>query len=130
MERRFVRNDALAAFDSLDPASGDTFMNANSMIVLAQQFVHLGFEIKMLSNEFIVAKETLNRLGFKCTNDAANEIMQKCIAFPNLSLFCNLALTFPVSSAIKECPLSTMKRVKTYLRAKTADERLGLGNLN
>ena len=50
MERCFVRNDAFAPCDSLDPASGDTFMNANSMNVLAQQYVHLGFDIKILSN--------------------------------------------------------------------------------
>ncbi len=79
-----MRNDALARCDSLDHASGDTFMNANSMNVLAQQCVHLGVDIKWLSNELNVAKKMLNRLGLKCTNDVINEIVQKFSFFKSL----------------------------------------------
>ncbi len=68
--------------------------------------------------------QELNRLDVQNTSDVIKKILEKEVAFPNLSLFCNLAATLPVSSAIAERSFSKMKQVKTYLRAKTGDGSL------
>ena len=45
-------------------------------------------------------------------------------AFPDLLACYQIALTLPVSSASAERSFSTMRRIKTHLRASMGDERL------
>src|SRR4029434_10371601 len=51
--------------------------------------------------------------------------------YPNIHCALKVLLTMPVSTASAELSFSTMRRLKTYLRSTTTDERLtGLALMN
>lgn len=56
----------------------------------------------------------------------ATDALQKCDGslFPNVYTLLKLLATLPVTTATAERSFSTLKRVKTYLRNRTAEERL------
>ncbi len=123
LERRFEKNDVFQAVDTLQPSSA-TFLLFEEMKPLLDMYSHLLFDQKMFAAEVVIAKEMILKQELRLSEDVIKRIVEMETAFPNLSLFCKLVMSFPVASASAERSFSTMKRVKTYLRSSTSDDRL------
>lgn len=109
---------------------------------------------KMLRNLYSVYEELLDTVSFeivlgetkmwyRCLSEIENlpenplEALvfllqeRKGNVFPNLTTLFRIYVTIPVTSASNERSFSTLRRLKTYLRSTTAEERLnGLALLN
>ena len=74
----------------------------------------------------------MTELGIKPTISALNSF-KNCPkdTFPNINILLQILITLPVTTAEPERTFSALKRIKTFLRNRTAEDRLnGLAALN
>lgn len=77
-------------------------------------------------------RKYMTELGIKPTISALNSF-KNCPkdTFPNINILLQILITLPVTTAEPERTFSALKRIKTFLRNRTAEDRLnGLAALN
>lgn len=100
------------------------------------EFKHLLPAIEKYSDDLNTNNESMLRAEFelwqmKCASfekpiRTAVEALQKCAEdmFPNINKLLVMLAVLPVSTASSERSFSTLKRLKTYLRNRTGEDRL------
>jgi len=125
-DRRFTSNSAvlrsLQAFD----ASCDSFMSVDSIQALALHY-------RVLVDELLVHSQTVSAGAYLRAKFPNGECDMKDIltalellprAYSEIIKLVKIAMTIPVTTAGNERSFLCLKRVKTYLRTSTGDERL------
>ena len=125
---RFSSNSLeLLALSTVIPDS-ESFLNFEVMLPVAESCGYLGIDADRLRGQSAVAFNLFKNAipGNQVVNSeqVLSQLQVMPGAFPDLMLFIQIVLTIPVSSAKAEQRLSTIKRVKTYLRSTMSEPRL------
>lgn len=81
-------------------------------------------EVRCCRGEFYVWKNKCNNMEIKLKNALDSLVVCSEDFFPNIFKLLQILGTLPISTATTERSFSTMRRLKTYLRHKTGQERL------
>lgn len=139
-ERLLKHKHILGNFDVLLPKRSKTELDKEDEGRLKHLYSTYEGILETVSFEIVLAE---TKLWYRCLNEATSRpesplealvlMLQdnKVHAFPNLTLLFKIFVTIPVTTASSERSFSTLRRLKTYLRNTTAEERLnGLALLN
>lgn len=129
-DRRFTRNTellhSLKAFD----ASSDSFVSVDSVQQLASNYrIHID-EVMLPSQTVAAAAFLRSRFSDVMVNcdmnaiDILSALEVLPVAYSEVIKLVRIAMTIPVTTAGNERFFSVLKRVKTYQRSTTSDERL------
>lgn len=89
------------------------------------------YEVRSCEGEFLIWQNKCKKLDVKPRNVLDTLLICSEDFFPNINSLLKILATLPISTATTERSFSTMRRLKTYLRCKTGQERLsGLALLN
>lgn len=125
-DRRFTSNtDLLHSLKAFD-ASSESLMSVDSVQKLAVHYrVHVD---ELILHSQTVAAAAYLRSRFPEANCDMNDILSALevlpVAYSEVIKLVRIAMTIPVTTAGNERFFSVLKRVKTYLRTSTGDERL------
>jgi hypothetical protein len=101
--------------------------------VLHRYEVDLTLSAQQVDGEFALWQDTWRNVDAEKCPSTPTEALAACDRsfFPNVHRMLQLFATLPVSTATAERSFSTLRRLKTYLRNTTSDNRLnGLALLN
>jgi len=129
IDRRFTSIDELLnAMAACDPHS-HSFMSAESLLIIADQYTALNVNGDRLPAQCDVARNLFCAASSSSDRpSSAAEVYSKLsalsAAFPDILACLRVALKQPVASAKAEHSFSGMRRIKTHLRASMSDSRL------
>ena len=116
--------DALNAFVVDDVAACDphssSFLSADSLLVIADSYAHLTVCKDRLPGQCEVAKNMFSTEGSDrplCAADVYSKLCSFSIAFPDILVCLQCALTLPIASATAERGFSVMRRIKSHVPA-------------
>jgi hypothetical protein len=128
LDRRFKKNSSvICAMDVLHPQNAN-FLNFEHLKPMAE---HYGCNMDILQCELKILPTTIKKYEETVKTKVANimdfiDILTKYdLVFPETLKLAVIVVTIPVSSAACERTFSSLKRIKTYLRNRMTDERLG-----
>ena len=101
--------------------SSPRFFDADTIRPLALEY---NLDMDKLAPQLTVAKNVLQHRNIHTIGEALHALACMDEAFPELLQLVRLALTFPVTTATAERSFSSLKRIKTYLRATMGQQRL------
>jgi hypothetical protein len=124
----FKKNSSvICAMDVLHPQNAN-FLNFEHLKPMAE---HYGCNMDILQCELKILPTTIKKYEETVKTKVANimdfiDILTKYdLVFPETLKLAVIVVTIPVSSAACERTFSSLKRIKTYLRNRMTDERLG-----
>ena len=122
LERRFSDKNLMhmRAVQACAPRSPH-FLESDQLAPLADSY---GLNKTTLDMECSLAKHTLNGTELDEVIDVLRELFPLKAAFPLLVKLIQIALTIAVSTAHCERSFSALKRIKSYLRSTTTQQRL------
>ena len=122
LSRRFDQKnlDLMHAIQACHPQS-ENFLNLSTLQLLIDTY---DLQVKILSVETALAKQTLKGKDLNYINDVFLALTSLDCAFPELIKLFRIALTIAVNTAQCERSFSTLKRVKSYLRSTMNEQRL------
>lgn len=121
------------------PVNLSTLSNDNIRSIIDKQYNNLNnilyceninFQFKLFS-EILQWRESLK--STQIVPETIEDVFIQCseVIYPKINKLLIIYMTLPVSNAWAECTFSTLRRLKTYLRNRTSEERLsGLALLN
>ena len=119
------RTELIGSLTCFEPASSK-FMDFELVSCMASNYSNLftDSEFEALQNQTATAKRLLETSAVSCVHDIVKILVTLPAAFDQLLKLLTISITLPVSPASSERFFSTLKRVKTYIRATVGGDRL------
>ena len=119
------RTELIGSLACFEPGSSK-FMDFELVSCIASNYSNLftDSELEALQNQTSTAKRLLETSAVSCVHDIVKILVTLPAAFDQLLKLLTISITLPVSSASSERFFSTLKRVKTYIRATMGGDRL------
>lgn len=124
MKTRFLENeDIMNAMCALEPRN-PRLLSVELLTDLAAKYsTVLNLDLNELESQAKVAKNMFSAHKPESTMQMFTELVKLQCAFPDMLALFKTVITIPVSSASAERSFSTMRRIKTHLRASMSADR-------